>query len=77
MISKQIALQFLNKGKAVQFNGNLNECVAIKKDNDSFELYTYGNGAHEADVSLISFEQLLQLWNDGEASLNFRVVEDF
>lgn len=77
MISKQIALQFLNKGKAIKFNSAANEYVAIKKGSAGFELFTYTDGAHEADVSIVSFEQLLNLWNDGEAAHDFRVVEDF
>lgn len=77
MISKQIALQFLNKGKAIGFNTDTNEYVAIKKGTEGFELFTYRDGAHEADVRNVSFEQLLQLWNDGEATSSFRVVEDF
>lgn len=77
MISKQIALQLLNKGKAIKFNSASHEYIAIKKGNADFELFTYIDGAHEADVSIVSFEQLLNLWNEGNASRDFRVVEDF
>lgn len=77
MISKQIAFQFLNKGKAIGFKAQATDYVVIKSTNDQFELLTYKNGANEADVENISFVQLNTLWNEDDANRDFHVVENF
>lgn len=77
MITKQIALQLLNKGKAIQFKTNVSTYVALKKGKEGFELFTYTEGSQHADVSVVSIQQLLDLWKEENATRNFRVVESF
>lgn len=77
MISKQIALQFINKGKNIAFSTTTSEIIIKKGRNNEYEVYTYEKGDTLPDCSTVTFEQLIQLLNEEVNQNDYRVVEQF
>ena len=77
MISKQIALQFINKGKNIGFSTKTSEIIVKKGRNNDYEIYTYEKGDVSPQCSTVTFEQLIQILNDETIQNDYRVVEQY